>query len=312
LPADVGRVTVFQWDLDQALTAYGHLFDDWYGEGERGVFEDVLLGIREDPGSPGVDIRKDLIAQLHGTIVSASMVVNDAEEAVEQSLFAMEVRDRQAVATAVRKLLEGDPDVTQLKIAGETVWVFRKRGTERQTDDLELEESLFGPDLSNYAVCQWREWLLAATDPQWIKAILEPSRQAATLQDQPDYQRVLKIFARPARQGTDLRRIGRPQLDFAASYQLLRAGRLQESSSLRDRLLAGLLDVVAGADPQPSSGNRQASERDTDQTDLNKLDFSKLPPFDVVKHHFTTSGLVGQRRGDGWVLFGFIPAQRDD
>jgi hypothetical protein len=312
LPADIGRVTVFQWDLDQALTAYGHLFDEWYGEGERGVFEEVLVGIREDPGSPGVDIHKDLIAQLQGTVVSASIVANDAEEPVDQTLFAIEVRDRQAVATAVRRLLEGDPDVMQLAIAGETVWVFRETGTERKTDDLEPEESSFGPDLSNYAVCQWREWLLVATDPQWIKAILEPARQAATLQDQPDYQRVMQIIARPARQGTDLRRIGRPQLDFVASYHLLRAGRLQQSSSLRDRLLAGLLDLVAGADPPPSSGNRQSGESDNDQRDLNKLDFSRLPRFDLVKHHFTTSGLVGQRRGDGWVLFGFTLGKQND
>jgi hypothetical protein len=95
-------------------------------------------------------------------------------------------------------------------------------------------------------------------------------------------------------------------------YHLLRAGRLQQSPSLRDRLLAGLLDMVVGAGPPTSSDNRHSDKRHNDQMDLNKLDFTTLPPFELVKQHFTTSGLVGQRRGDGWVLFGFTLARQHD
>ena len=34
-----------------------------FGEGEKGVFEDVLKGLRDDPKGPQVDLRKELLAR---------------------------------------------------------------------------------------------------------------------------------------------------------------------------------------------------------------------------------------------------------
>jgi hypothetical protein len=55
--ADVGRAAILKWNISEAFAAYGSWFDEVYGEGETGIFEEVVLGIRDDPGSPGVDIR---------------------------------------------------------------------------------------------------------------------------------------------------------------------------------------------------------------------------------------------------------------
>ncbi|NIL97505.1 MAG: hypothetical protein GTO53_07775 [Planctomycetales bacterium] len=305
LPANVARLTSLQWDLSRALNGYGHLFDDWYGEGEPGVFEDVLAGIRDDPGSPGVDVRKDLVANLNGTVVSAALAVNEGQGLVHQTLFAVGVGDRQAVATALRNLLESDPDVIRREVAGQTLWVFRDRVAAQPTVDRQGTESSFGPDLSNYALCQWGDWLLVATRAEVLQAILQPPPQAKTLADQPEYQQVMQILTQAARSGNDLRRIARPHLDLQVPYQLLRVGKLPHSRALRDRLLASLLGLEANGDSQPSAGNGQSGAGSKNDQHSETLDFTTLPPFDLVKDHFTTSAWVGQRRGDGWALFRF-------
>ncbi len=98
VPADVGRFAMVNWDLSAAFTAYGSWFDDVYGEGESGVFEEVLLGIRDDPGSPGVDIRKDLLANLQGPLLMVSGPAGIESVASDPTLLAINTSNESRVA----------------------------------------------------------------------------------------------------------------------------------------------------------------------------------------------------------------------
>ena len=63
VPRDVATYTTFYVDVLNAFDNFGPLFDELFGEGEKGVWEDVLEGMEKDPNGPNLNLRKELILQ---------------------------------------------------------------------------------------------------------------------------------------------------------------------------------------------------------------------------------------------------------
>ena len=162
LPTWTGMVESYlaaNWNHYEALLGYGTWFDKKYGEGEEGVFEEVLGDLYADPDSPGVNIRDDLLAFLKTPTLALSTASGVS--------YAVQVTDESRVRKALRGLLEGDPDVEPVKfnenVAG---WRFKELGEEES-------ESSLGPNLSHFTFFVANEHLVVATNEMTSREVFE-------------------------------------------------------------------------------------------------------------------------------------------
>lgn len=75
--AGVSSWSSLQWDIETAFHSAESLVDDVVGE--KGVFDDVIASLKEDPDGPQIDVEADLIACL-GKRVS---LIGDYEEPID-------------------------------------------------------------------------------------------------------------------------------------------------------------------------------------------------------------------------------------
>jgi hypothetical protein len=297
VPADIGRVAMLNWDLSTAFTAYGSWFDDVYGEGESGVFEEVVLGIRDDPGSPGVDIRKDLLANLQGPLIMVGGAAGIKSAVGDPSLLAIKTSNESLVRSAVDKMLSDDPDVERRGIGSSNAWVFRNVGAEVSDD-----ESL-GPDLSNVAVCLHAGYLMVATDVTLLEHVLIKGPDVGPLATDGRYTRVRRRIDEGSGKDTILRQFSDDGVDLRVLYGQLRAGKIQEVTSLRGQMIAAL---VSSAQPAAAGTSTTTDSTAADPTtEPRALPLAKLPAFDAVRPYLGTGGMFGRRNDDGWSIFSF-------
>ena len=106
-------------DYEKAFEAYPTLFDTLYGDGEEGVFETVFADIRDEPDGPRVDLKKEIVAQLTGSVSFAMLPLDDGSSDVA---IQIRVRDEQRFADSIRKLFEGDEQAKAKRFPNHTVW----------------------------------------------------------------------------------------------------------------------------------------------------------------------------------------------
>ncbi len=276
VPSATQQFTSVRWDLSGALRGYGALFDTLYGDGIDGIFEDVLVDLRSnEPGAPGVDIRRDLLAHLQPPL----FIVRPAKPngAATDTIYAMQVKNPQAVTTAVRKILEGDPEIDIHQIGPHTVWVFRDR---KAPDAAVGAQPVFGPDLSNIAITAANGTLFVVTDFGLLKNVLERPPATPMLANDVEYRRVTLAMKQLGATRTFAHQFHRRGEDLRSTYQQLRSRGSQQTTWLG----AWLNDTIS----------RMAAD----------IDFSLLPPFEIVAHHLPSSGEFVQRTKHGWIQFG--------
>ncbi len=122
VPRDIGTYTTMYFNIINAFDNFGSLFDELFGQGEQGTWEDTKESLKKDPNGPQVDLREDLIRHL-GQRVS---MLTDYEEPItttsERLLFAIEAKNPKAVAAAIRKLLKDDPTFRRRIHNGLEIW----------------------------------------------------------------------------------------------------------------------------------------------------------------------------------------------
>ena len=57
VPRDIATYTTLYFDIANAFDNFGSLFDELFGEGERGAWEDIKQSLKEDPNGPQIDLR---------------------------------------------------------------------------------------------------------------------------------------------------------------------------------------------------------------------------------------------------------------
>ena len=120
VPKGVSGWTALQFDLRNAFVSVESLVDDIVGE--KGVYDDVIASVKEDPDGPQIDVEQDLVAAL-GTRVS--LITDHADPAdpdAERLVVAIETVDEARVAATIAKVMNADKDMERKEIAGHTVW----------------------------------------------------------------------------------------------------------------------------------------------------------------------------------------------
>jgi hypothetical protein len=305
VPQSVSSWIALQWDIQTAFGSAESLVDDVVGE--KGVFDDVIASLKEDPDGPQIDVEADLIRGLGQRVSVLSDYVTPIGIDSERLVIAIEAVDPERVAATVAKSMSTDPDMQRIESNGAVIWELIDRSMEIPKLEIETpggviahadhedeahhrrgrlrerEEKL----LPHSAVTVAHGHLLIASHRDFLERVLSASEGSETLASMPDCASVgvelRKLF--PA--GIALQSFGRTDESIRPAYEMLKQGSMPKSKSVMGQLLNGLL-----GDGKPGSVRAQ------------KIDGSSLPDFELIRRYFGASGIGMETIDDGWFLRG--------
>jgi len=294
-----------QWDLANAFASAEPLVDDIVGE--KGVFDDVIASLKEDPDGPQIDVEQDLVACLGTRVVVLGDYATPITIDSERLVIAIEAKDADKVAATVAKSMATDPDMQKVESNGHVIWEMIDRsaaipmleietpgGAIAHADDesdphhhrkrlREKEEKL----LPHSAVTVAHGHLLIASHRDFLERVLTTSAGEGGLASAADYVvltgEMRKLF--PATSA--LRSFGRADESVRPAYEMLRKGEMPKSKSVMGQLLNAAL-----------GDGKEGSVR------AQKIDGSTLPDFELIRKYFGTVGLGMESVPEGWYLAG--------
>lgn len=304
VPRDVATCTSFNFDLHTAFKVMNSLVDEMVGE--KGVCNDVMDSLRDDPDGPLVDIEKDLVANL-GTRIT---IISDVELPIgpksERKVLAVETTNEQVVATAIGKLLHAERDAKQYEFQGYTIWEL----VDCQSDvpKLEIEtpgavmrhsesEGILHHDdcndrfLSTTAICVANGNVYLASHKALLEKVLQQAGRTDGLSTSDDYQLIAKQ-ATPLGVGPlSFRLFSRTDQEFMPTYELIRTGQMPQSQTILGKFLNSM-----SADARDGQPRKQ------------KIDGSQLPDFTTIQRYLGPAGMFVTGVDDGWLCVGMMLA----
>jgi hypothetical protein len=305
VPADMGGWTTLQWDVQAAFTSAETLVDEIVGD--KGVYDDVIASLKEDPDGPQIDVEKDLVACLGKRITVISGHVEPLGLDADRLVIALECADESRVAATIAKVMNADGDMEKIDIGGQVAWELVDRShaipklevetpggaithadeedeaTSRRQRLREKEEKL----LPHSTVTVARGHLLIASHRDILERVLTAEGERDQLAESADYKTTMMEVGRFAPADTAARSFGREDVSIRPTYEMLRQGSMPKARSIFGQLLNGML-----GDGKPGTVREQ------------KIDGSTLPEFERVKHYFGTVGTAFEVYPDGWRLTG--------
>lgn len=313
VPREIATYTTFYFDINNAFDNFGSLFDELFGQGETGVWEEVKQSLKEDPNGPQIDLREDLIRHF-GTRVS---VLTDYQLPItttsERLLFAIEAKNPKAIARALEKLMKNDPTAKRREIAGNVVWEMveddspvpeapeisigdapavapvhpmkkRKKQKEGDEEGDEKEPRL----LPHAAITVWQGNLIVASHLDFLKKVIAPAEKAAVLKSDADYQLIDEQIKKLGPNAKCLRAFSRTDEEYRTTYELIRQNKMPESETMMAKLLNGLF-----------------GEGKKGEVRHQRIDGRQLPDYQVVRRYLGPAGFQATSEQNGWFLKGF-------
>ena len=123
----VASVSLWGCNVPEAVTAYGHVFDELSepGPAGEGTFREMLAGLRDDPEGPQVDLLRDLFPHLGPGVLQATDCRehgSDGKKSARRTLLLLQCRDHDAVAKTLKRFYSGDKDIRQQAMGKDTLW----------------------------------------------------------------------------------------------------------------------------------------------------------------------------------------------
>jgi hypothetical protein len=292
VPTDIATFTTLHWDIQVGFDNFGTLFDALFGEGEEGVWPDVLLSIETDPNGPQLNIRKDLVAHLGQRLTLLTDTQMPITTHSQRRLFAIETTQPEKLAQAIDKSMKNDKDVRKINYEGHQIYEIideeaaaaAKAGTQKGAPRAGQGERI----LPNSAVAVAHGQLFVATHLDLLKKVLSAAQAPQPLAADADYLQVKQHFAKLCNDSPCMEAFSRNVDKWLLSYELFRQGKLPEADMLLAQVLNGVLnDSTEGETRKPM------------------FDGSKLPPYDIVRRYLGTGGIMATSDRDGWLIVGF-------
>ena len=304
VPRDISGWTSLQFDLRNAFVTVESLVDDLVGE--KGVYDDVIASVKEDPDGPQIDLEKDLVACLGNRMTLINDHATPIGDDSERLVIALEAIDPERVAATVAKSMSIDPDMAKIDVQGNVAWELIDRSmaipqleietpggavvhadeddTQRRRSKLrERDEKL----LPHSVVTVARGHLFVASHRDILERVWATNEGVESLGSTPDYAKVAAELDRllPGKAAT--RSFTREEEAIRPAYEMLRQGSMPKSKSLTGQLLNGIL-----GDGKPGTVRTK------------RLDGSTLPDFEMIRRYFGTVGVGMQSLPDGWYITG--------
>ena len=297
VPRHLASYRTFNMDLQNAYKYFGTLFDAIAGY--QDAFRDVIEGLEKDPYGPQVVVENDFVKHL-GQRVS---LVTDYELPIttksERFLVMVELKDEKAVAAAVKKFMEADPNAQKREFQGKVVWEIKPAQEEIPELEIELdpiggetdeEAGLHGGAMSTSAVCVTDGYMLIASHMTFLEKILVAKAKDEQLSSATDFREVELSLNQLLPGPVAARCFRRTDEAYRPTYELLRQGKMPESETLLGRLLNRLLTTPE--DEEDGVLRKQ------------KIDGRQLPPFEMVRRYFSPAGIMVRSLDDGWFVVG--------
>jgi len=307
VPRDADGWFALEWDLQTAFASAETLVDDVVGD--KGVFEDVIASLKEDPDGPQIDVKEDLVACLGNRVSLITDHIEPLGPDSERLVIAIACSDEARVAATIAKVMDADGDMERIQIGDQVAWELVDRShaipklevetpggsvTHADEDDSaagrrqrlrEKDEKL----LPHSAVAVARGHLLIASHRDMLEKVLAAADGDDSLAAAADYRTMMVELARFAPGDMAARSFGREDESIRPAYELLRSGAMPKSKSMFGQLLNGIL-----GDGKPGTVREQ------------KLDGSSLPDFEEVRQYFGTVGVVLETLPEGWLVTGVV------
>lgn len=313
VPRDVATYATFRIDLSNAFDNFGPLFDELFGEGETGIWQEVLQSLREDPNGPQIDLREELIRHLGPRVTVITSYRLPITPQSERIVVAVEAKDPQAVAAALEKSLKNDPAARRREINGQIIWEiveeeqgdlprmevevpqltpFRDR-VRTKVDEIEEEEEEERPPLEilqHAAVTVVHGHLMVSSHLDYLTErllTLPPERES--LAHSIEYRLVDRQIDKMAPEECVARTFSRTEEEYRPVYELIRQGRMPEAETVLGRVL-----------------NRLLGERKRGSVREQRITGENLPDFQVVRRYLSPAGIYVSAIENGWFVEGFM------
>lgn len=305
VPRDLASYTTFYVDILKAFDNFGPMFDSLFGEGETGVWIDVLESLKKDPNGPQIDLREDLVAKLKERVDVITTYQVPITTTSERLLFAVEAKDPKAVALAVEKNLKDDKTVRRRQFEKYTIWeTIPPKKSEVPQIKLEFpglnpedqqKESKRGPHgergdlLPNAAVTVAFDHLLVASHYDFLVQILKQADERNSLAHAVEYEQVTAALKKLGAGENALWSFTRTDEAARPSYELIREGKMPQSETMLGRILNTMF--AAGKTGAPRK---------------QEIDGSKMPDYEVIRRYLGPSGSYLTSEADGWFIKGVL------
>ncbi|MEQ8790887.1 MAG: hypothetical protein RIC55_31785 [Pirellulaceae bacterium] len=273
---DIDSYATANLEFTNVLDDIGPLFDDLAADGIDGTFEDILGDLKDEEVGPGVDIRKELMPILGPRITIVSDHLAGARSDGGVSLIAIETSNEAKAADVVKRLMRDDPQVTRITLPGYP---------------FDLWQVADDPDatMPNMGIVVANGHVLAASHADLIRKILLAPADAPKLAAAADYKQA--AAERDSLGGAPLAvwMFSRTRRDYRTTYEMVRAGKLDEMESM----YADGLRRLFGHDEERLAG-------------MPRLDFTLLPAFSVVEPFLKPVGALVYNQPTGWMVVAFV------
>ena len=317
--SDASTFLSMAWNSKDAFWKIETLVDDMAGQ--KGVFESVIDGIKNDPVGPQIDIKTQVLPFLTPEIYSVGDTVDPITTESRRSLIAIRVNDPNGrLASVLERAMTNEPDAKPEDFENIRIW---KVSRSESDDDAAFESDDFGfgnksvkppsqvqdekPLLSNWAITIYHHstkdpadgFLIFASHADMIKEAIERNilnnlkNQSSAFESEKDVKRVIEAIGKLNKGNTPcVWQVNRTDKAFKMQYELFRQDKLPQSKSM----IATILDRLL----RPKDEVKQ-----TDQ----KVKGDRLPTFDKIEAFLMPGGARAHTLADGWTFSGFVLAK---
>jgi hypothetical protein len=308
VPREVATYTTLYNNILNAFDNFGPFYDELFGEGNSGAWDDVLQAFKNDPNGPRVDLREHLIKHLGRRVSVLSDYQLPITTTSERLLYAIETSNEKAVADAIAKWLKGDTTAKRREWQGRVIWemVEPEEKHEIPTISLELPNETAGKParrvvgtprggsetrvLPHAAVTVAHGHLMIASHIDFLQKILTLPKERELLAKDIDYNLVTKTIQQLGLPENCARTFSRTDEEYRTTYELIRQGKMPQSETMLARALNALLG---------DTGKKGVPRKQ-------KIAGSNLPEFSVVRRYLGPAGLAAMSEPDGWFIKGCV------
>jgi len=303
VPSNVAGYASLYCDVLNAFDNLGPLFDDLVGQGDTGVWQEVLDGLKKDPNGPRIDLRNELVAHLGQRVTIVTDYQVPITTTSERLLIAVEVKDEKAVAQALQKMFKNDKEMRQREFQKRIIW---EGVPEEKTDVPAVTLELPGLEpgqpgkapvpqgrqnalLPNAAVTVANGHLLIASHYDFLIKVLTKVDPRESLANSIEYRLVQKALDKFEVSAKAVRTFGRTDEQARPTYELIRQGKMPESETMLGRVL----NTVFGA------GKKGVIRKQ-------EIDGRTMPDYEFVRRYLGPAGMQVVTEPDGWFFKGFM------
>jgi hypothetical protein len=303
---DVSTLVNICWNIQESFWKSEGLMDGLADS--PGVFKQFVKGMAENETGPKVDIAKEVLPYLTNDIISMSDCKEPITVDSRRTMIALRVTEPEKLFKVLERVMNNEPDAKLVEFNGHKLWKVVREDSDEALEisggDLGSDFGDFGdqptqskaeeePWLSNWAITIYGDRLMFASHAELIQdsIVQAKSGNPSPLANDIEYVRARKKIEELAngRNGCSWQ-VLRSDLSYRVQYELFREGKLPQSQSMAATILERLT--------QPKKELRGKEKQ--------RIDGTKLPPFDQIRGYLQPGGTMFESTEDGWIYTGFL------